>query len=211
VSVSVKICGLRNPDSVRAATEGGASFAGFVFHPPSPRAITAAQAAALSEGVPATVKKVGLFVDPADDDLAAVLDAFNPDLLQLHGDEPPQRVAQIRAMTGLPVMKAVRIAGSEDFRLVPDYEAAADLLLFDAKTGPLSTGGTGTSFDWSLLQDRNFTKPWMLAGGLNAGNLAEAVAATGARIVDVSSGVEDAPGRKNPAKIRAFLALAATL
>jgi phosphoribosylanthranilate isomerase len=155
--------------------------------------------------------RVGLFVDVGDEELRAVLRDVALDLIQLHGNETPHRAAAIRAMTGLPVMKVLRIAAAADLQPLAEFESVAERILFDTRLGEEPTGGTGKSFDWKLLQGVNFTKPWMLAGGLRAANLAEAVQVTGARIVDVSSGVEDPSGHKDPAKIREFIALAKNL
>lgn len=208
MTVEVKICGLRDASGVKAAVDSGARYVGFVFHKPSTRFISPSSAAALMEVVPPSVIRVGLFVDVGDNELRMALQDVALDLIQLHGNETPQRVAVIRAMTGLPVMKALRIATAEDLKPVADFEAVADRLLFDTRIGEEPTGGTGRTFDWNLLRGRCFTKPWMLAGGLKASNLAEAVRVTGAKTVDVSSGVEEAEGHKDPAKIREFIALA---
>ncbi len=211
MAVRVKICGLRRAGEVAAAVGAGAAWVGFVFHPRSPRAVSPAEAGALARGVPAGVGRVALTVDAADDDLDAILAAVPVDLLQLHGAESPARVAAIRARTGLPVMKAVGIAGPEDLARAADYAEVADRLLLDARPPPGATlpGGNGLAFDWRLIAGRRWPLPWMLAGGLTAGNLAEAVARTGARAVDVSSGVERAPGVKDEGRIAAFLAAAA--
>jgi len=215
MAVKVKICGLNDPAAVAAAVAGGASHVGFVFYPPSPRAVDPARAAALARGVPAEVVKVGLFVDAADAAIAEVLSAAPLDMLQLHGGETPRRVKDVRRRFGLPVMKAVRLASAVDVAAADEFLTAADWLLFDAKPPPEMTralpGGNALSFDWSLIAGRGWSLPWMLSGGLNTGNLAAAVAATRARLVDVSSGVEDSPGRKNPEKIAAFIRLAAAL
>jgi phosphoribosylanthranilate isomerase len=209
--VEVKICGLRTPETVRAAVEAGARAAGFVFHPASPRAIGPDSAAQLVRLLPTGVRAVGLFVDPDDTDLDAVVGRVPLDMLQLHGDEPPRRVAEIRARFGVPVMKAVRIAVSADLLPLRAYEAVADWILFDAKLPAKVSalpGGAGVAFDWRLLKGAGPVRPWMLAGGLTADNLAAAVAESGAGAVDVSSGVEDRPGIKSPDRIRAFLAAA---
>ena len=215
MTVKAKICGLGSEAAVAAAAAGGARFVGFVFYPPSPRAIAAARAAELGRAVPAGIAKVGLFVDAADAAIADVLAAAPLDMLQLSGDETPRRVKDIRRRFGLPVMKALRLASAADVAAADAYLPVADWLLFDAKPPPEMAGalpgGNAISFDWSLLAGRSWSRPWMLAGGLTAGNLAAAVAATHAAAVDVSSGVEDSPGRKNPAKIAAFLELAASL
>jgi len=215
MAIEVKICGLNSADAVAAAVENGARHVGFVFYPPSPRAIDAARAAELGRAVPAGITKVGLFVDAADETIAQVLAQAPLDMLQLHGDETPRRVKEIRRRFGLPVMKAVRLASAADVAAADAYLAAADLLLFDAKPPPEMAGalpgGNAISFDWSLIAGRGWSLPWILSGGLHAGNLAAAIAATHATSVDLSSGVEDSPGRKNPEKIAAFLRLAASL
>jgi len=200
---------------VAAAIAGGASHLGFVFYAPSPRALEPAKAAALAASVPAGIVKVGLFVDASDEEIAQTLAAVPLDMLQLHGDETPRRLKDLRRRFAKPVMKALRIASAADIAGADEYLPVVDRLLFDAKPPPEMTGalpgGNALSFDWSLLAGRAWSKPWMLSGGLNTGNLAGAVHATGARTVDVSSGVEDSPGRKNPEKIAAFLKLTASL
>ena len=213
--VKVKICGVNSADAVKAAVEGGACHLGFNFYPPSPRALSPLAAGALVARVPQGIIKVGVFVDADDATIAAVLQEAPLDMLQFHGGETPRRLKDMRRRFGLPVMKALRIASAVDVAAADEYLPAADWLLFDAKP-PASMkgalpGGNALSFDWALLAGRRWTKPWMLSGGLNAGNLAAAVAATRASHVDVSSGVEDAPGKKSPEKIAAFLKLAASL
>jgi phosphoribosylanthranilate isomerase len=215
MAVAAKICGLNEAAAVAAAVAGGAGFVGFVFYPPSPRAVTPAAAAALAAAVPESVARVGLFVDPDDALLADTLAAVALDMVQLHGRETPARVAAIKARFALPAMKAVPVACAADLDAAAAYQEVADWLLFDAKppagmTGALP-GGNALSFDWQLLAGRRWAKPWMLSGGLSADNLGEAVRISGARAVDVSSGVEDRPGLKNPAKIAAFLDCAAGL
>jgi len=215
MTVRVKICGINSRAALAAALAGGASHVGFVFYGPSPRALEAAAAATLAATVPAGVTRVGLTVDETDARIAALLAAVPLDMLQLHGDETPARVAHVRRRFGLPVMKAIRVSGAADVEAAAAYGGAADWLLFDARpprdmAGALP-GGNALAFDWRLIAGRRWPLPWMLSGGLNVDNLAEAVATTGATVVDVSSGVEDRPGVKNPAKIAAFLALAATL
>ncbi|HEX4504398.1 MAG TPA: phosphoribosylanthranilate isomerase [Alphaproteobacteria bacterium] len=212
--IDVKICGIRTPEALHAATGAGARAVGFVFYPPSPRALTPDIAADLSRMLPTGVRAVGLFVDAGDGEIGAVTQRVPLDLLQLHGDETPRRVAEIRGRFGLPVMKAIRVATAVDLAPLPDYEAVADWILFDAKPPKNVTslpGGTGIAFDWQLLKQVNVKKPWMLSGGLNAGNLGEAVSLTGAKMVDVSSGVEDRPGVKSVERIREFLGAAARL
>jgi phosphoribosylanthranilate isomerase len=213
--LKAKICGLNHPAAVAAAIAGGASHLGFVFYPPSPRAIEPGKAAVLGANVPPGIVKVGLFVDASDEEIAQALAEAPLDMLQLHGDETPRRVKDIRRRFGLPVMKAVRLASAADVAAADAYLAAADRLLFDAKPPPemkgALPGGNAISFDWSLIAGRGWSLPWVLSGGLNAGNLAAAIAATHATSVDVSSGVEESPGRKSPEKIAAFLRLAASL
>lgn len=206
----VKICGLTRPEHVSAAVEAGAAFVGFVFFPKSPRHLDIATAAALAAEVPPGIARVGLLVEPDDTLLDAVLAQVPLDLLQLHGAETPARVTEIRARTGLPVMKAVGVADATDLDALWDYGLVADMLLVDAKPPKDAAlpGGNGLSFDWRLLVGRKWLVPWMLAGGLTPDNVAEAVRLTGARIVDVSSGVESAPGQKDAGLIGAFVAAA---
>ena len=211
MTLMVKICGLSEPTTLHAALDHGATMVGFVFFAASPRCVSPAQAAMLATQVPASVKKVGLFVDPNDAELRECLTPVSLDMIQLHGQETPQRVTEIKQLTGLPVMKALRIGTPEDLFTVPAYETVADWLLFDAKINHTLPGGTGQSFDWTILRGLKLTKPWLLAGGLTSVNLAEAVRITGAPGVDVSSGVEDAPGQKSATKITEFLQLAASL
>lgn len=208
--VPVKICGLTAPEDLRAAVEAGARYVGFVFFEKSPRAASVTQAAELALEVPMGVAKVALVVNASDALLDEITGAVPLDMVQLHGSESPERVAEIRARYGLPVMKAVGIAEAADLENLALYESVADQILVDAKPpkGAELPGGNGLRFDWRLLAGRSWKTPWMLAGGLDAGNAAEAIALTGARQLDVSSGVESAPGRKDPAKIAAFIAAA---
>lgn len=210
MTAAVKICGLSRAEDVAAAAEAGARYGGFVFFPRSPRHVTTEQAAALALAVPDGMARVGLFVDPDDETLDRVLQTVPLDILQLHGKETPERVAEIRARIGLPVMKAVGIAEPADLPALLDYGLVADLLLVDAKPpkGAALPGGNGLSFDWRLLAGRRMLKPWMLAGGLTSANVAEAIRLTGAQAVDVSSGVETAPGVKDAGLIRDFVAAA---
>ena len=203
----VKICGITRPADLSAVAEAGARYAGFVFFPKSPRNLSVGDAAALAAEAPPGVARVGLFVSPDDAALDAVLDRVPLDIIQLHGSETPARVAEVKARTGLPVMKAVGISVPSDLDALWDYGLVADLLLVDAKAPPDAAlpGGNGLSFDWRLLAGRRLLKPWMLAGGLTPANVAEAVRLTGASVVDVSSGVEAAPGQKDPALIRDFV------
>ncbi|MEQ8355668.1 MAG: phosphoribosylanthranilate isomerase [Kiloniellaceae bacterium] len=209
MSVDVKICGISTAEAMTAAVEGGAAFVGLVFYPPSPRAVTPVEAAPLAALVPGGVVKTGLLVDADDSAIETILKEVPLDLLQLHGAESPKRVAEIKLRFGLPVMKVVKLRQQGDLESVQPYLAVADRLLFDAKppaemAGTLP-GGNAVAFDWTILAGTTWPLPWMLAGGLTPQNVAEAVAVSGAPRVDVSSGVEDAPGRKNPRKIRAFL------
>jgi phosphoribosylanthranilate isomerase len=215
MALAVKVCGLSEPAAVAAAVRGGARHVGFVFYPPSPRSVTPARAAALAAAVPAGVTTVGVLVDPDDAFLDALLAAVPLGVLQLHGRETPARVAAVRARTGRPVMKALKVADAADLAPVRDYAGVADLLMFDAKAPALPgmlPGGNGLSFDWRLLRGLDSGgRPWFLSGGLDASNLADAVAASGAATVDVSSGVESRPGVKDLGRLTAFLRAAAML
>lgn len=204
----VKICGLTRPEDLTAAAQAGARYGGFVFFPKSPRHLSVDSAATLAANAPDLLARVGLFVNPDDAALDAVLARVALDIIQLHGSESPARVAEVRARTGLPVMKAVGIATAPDLDALWDYGLVADLLLVDAKPAPGAArpGGNGLAFDWRLLAGRRLLKPWMLAGGLTPDNVAEAVRLTGAPMVDVSSGVESAPGIKDAGRIRRFVA-----
>ena len=207
----VKICGLSTPESISAAVDGGAAYVGLVFFEKSPRCLSIPQARALAIDVPPGVAKVALTVD-ADDAFIDEISAEVPlDMFQLHGHESPERVAEVRERTGLPVMKAIGIADEADLAQIDAYVSVADQLLIDAKPpkNAVLPGGNGLSFDWRLIANRRWACPWMLAGGLTAENVAEAVALTGAKQVDVSSGVESAPGVKDVEMIRAFLKAAA--
>jgi len=205
--VKVKICGLTQPEHVQAAARAGAAYAGFVFFPKSPRNVSIELARDLAIDAPLGLAKVALLVNADDATLDAILDAVPLDMLQLHGRETPDRVAQIRARYGLPVMKAIGIADESDLTQIADYAAVADQLLIDAKApkGADLPGGNGLSFDWRLVNRKYWPCPWMLAGGLTPENVGLAVQMTGARQVDVSSGVESAPGVKDSALIQAFV------
>ncbi len=206
MSISVKFCGLSQPADIAAAAEAGARYVGFVFFPKSPRAVSMTQARDLALAVPVGVAKVGLVVDPEDAFLEQLLAEVPLDILQLHGHEAPARVAEIRARAGLPVMKAIGIADSDDLAQIADYAAVSDQLLIDAKPPKNADlpGGNGLSFDWRLLAGRRWPLPWILAGGLTPDNVRLAVQMTGAQQVDVSSGVESRAGVKDPALIHAF-------
>jgi phosphoribosylanthranilate isomerase len=207
MTVSVKICGLINTRGLAAAVEAGASFVGLNFFRHSPRYVTLEQAAELSAEVPRRIKVVGLFVCPTDSDLQAVLNVARLDMIQLHGKETPARVDEVRKITGLPVMKGLGIATARDVVEAQLFDGHADWLLFDAKppADAMRPGGNAVSFDWTLLKTYSGKTPWMLAGGLTRANVTAAIKASGARAVDVSSGVETRPGIKSPAHIRAFI------
>ncbi len=208
MTIAVKICGLKDRDSVIAAVENGASYLGVVFFPPSPRNIAPEEAAIILDGVSSEVSKVGLFVDPDDNFIEQVLRYVRLDLIQLHGKETPVRVEEVRQNFGLPVMKACPISEPADIKAARAYEGVADRLLFDAKPpkGATRPGGNAVAFDWALLKDITWSCPWMLAGGLHTGNVLEAATTSGATAVDISSGVESEPGVKSPEMIEQFLA-----
>jgi phosphoribosylanthranilate isomerase len=203
----VKICGLRSRAEVMAAAGAGATYVGMVFFPRSPRHMTLGDARWVAEGTPEGVIRVALTVDAEDAALEALRAEVPVDMLQLHGHESPDRVAEIRARFGLPVMKAVGVADEGDLAQLAGYAAVADQILVDARPprDAERPGGTGVVFDWRLIRGRRWSLPWMLAGGLNPENVAEAVRLTGAEQVDVSSGVERAPGFKDPTRIAAFV------
>ena len=209
--IRVKICGLCRPEDVTAVADAGASYGGFVFFPKSPRNVSIAQARDLALGAPMGLAKVALVVNADDAMLDAITAEVPLDMLQLHGSESPARVAEVKARYGLPVMKAVGVGGPEDLAAIEVYAEVADQLLIDAKPpkGADLPGGNGLAFDWQLLAGRKYwSVPWMLAGGLTPDNAAEAVLRTGTRQLDVSSGVESAPGVKDAAQIAAFVAAA---
>lgn len=210
--VQVKICGINDGATYDAACQAGADYVGFVFYPPSPRAVTPEQAAMLAArvGTGRRPPNVGLLVDATDQEIAEILRSAPLSLLQLHGQESPERCAAIRERFGLPVMKALGIATEADLALMEAYAPCVDRFLLDAKPprGASLPGGNATAFDWSLLSGRAIPRPWMLAGGLNPANVASAIRATGAEAVDVSSGIERARGVKDPVLITAFIAAA---
>ena len=207
MSLLVKICGLKTPEALDVALLAGADMVGFVFFEPSPRNVTIAAARALGAQVKGKARKVALSVDASDDMLAASIEALKPDMLQLHGKETPDRVVVVRARFGIPVMKAIPIEARDDLSPIHLYAKVAEWILFDARAPREATrpGGLGKSFDWRLLENLSLTVPFMLSGGLDAGNVGEALRITRAPAVDVSSGVERAPGIKDAEKIRAFV------
>jgi phosphoribosylanthranilate isomerase len=201
----VKICGLSTPDAVEAALDGGATHLGFVFFPKSPRDIDPLMAGELTGMALGKALSVAVVVDPDDALLDRLQSEVAPDLYQLHGRETPKRVAEIKARTSAGVIKALSIRTAADLDAAATYEAEADHLMFDAAPSGELPGGAGESFDWAVLKGRRFTKPWFLAGGLTPANVAAGLRVTGAPGVDVSSGVESAPGVKDAASIKAFL------
>jgi phosphoribosylanthranilate isomerase len=209
MAVAVKICGINSTEAARAAEAAGADLTGFVFYPRSPRNVSPEQAREIAKALSERVMRVALFVDAGDEAIASVLDVVKFDMLQLHGGETPTRVTEIRERFGLPVMKAVKLAGPEDLAGAKAYFGAANRILFDAKPPAAMThalpGGNALAFDWELLRGFEAPKPWMLSGGLNPENVAEAIRVSGARAVDVSSGVEDRPGHKDPGLIARFV------
>lgn len=206
----VKICGLSTPDTLEASLVAGADLIGLVHFPKSPRHVGLDLGAALSRQARGRAERVALLVDPDDALVAAVVAALDPDWLQLHGRESPERVAAVKARTGRPVMKALGIATAGDLARAARYAGVADRLLYDAKPAPgaVLPGGNGHAFDWELLAGAGRDHPFMLSGGLTPDTVAEALAVTAARAVDVSSGVEASPGRKDPDRIAAFVAAA---
>jgi phosphoribosylanthranilate isomerase len=216
--LSTKICGLSDSAAVAAAVDGGARFIGLVFYPPSPRSVSPERAGELSQTVPADISRVGVFVDPDDELLDSVFASLRLDFVQLHGSESPARAAEVKARTGAGIIKAIKLAAPVDLAAAASYCAVADWILFDAKApqtlADALPGGNALAFDWRMLAKQSELTgglPWLLSGGLHIDNLAKAVRISGARSVDVSSGVESAPGKKNPELVRRFLALGATL
>ncbi|RDV04143.1 phosphoribosylanthranilate isomerase [Undibacter mobilis] len=207
MALTIKICGLRTPETLDVAIESGADQVGFVFFPPSPRSLGLEAARLLGARAQGRAQKVALTVDASNDAIAAIVAALKPDMLQLHGNETPERVAVVRSRFGLPVMKALPIATRADLSPIREFDKVADRLLFDARAPQDATrpGGLGKTFDWTLLAGLKTGVPYMLSGGLDAGNVAEALRITRAPGVDVSSGVERAPGEKDPDRIRAFI------
>jgi phosphoribosylanthranilate isomerase len=210
MSLLVKICGINSVGAAEAVVHAGADFAGLVFHPGSPRNVSLDQGRELANILRGHLRIVTLVADADDETIALVVNAIRPDFVQLHGSETADRVGAVRAKFKVHAIKAVAVSGPEDFARVPDLAQVSDMLLFDAKApeGAERPGGNGAAFDWRLLRGRNYARPWMLAGGLNEDNLARAVARSGAKCVDVSSGVESAPGVKDPQLIADFVTAA---
>ena len=210
-NIPVKICGLTHSDDLASAVEAGARYIGFNFFEKSPRFVDLQKAAQLASEVPVGVAKVALVVDVDNAFLDELTTQVAIDMIQLHGNETPERVSEIKARYGLPVIKAIGIAGPDDIAKIDIYARVADQLLIDAKApkGADLPGGNGVTFDWRLLADKKYwTVPWMLAGGLTVDNVAEAIRLTGAKQVDLASAVESSPGRKDPTKMRDFIAAA---
>jgi phosphoribosylanthranilate isomerase len=208
MSLTVKFCGLRTPETLQAALDAGADWVGFVFFPKSPRSVTPDQARDLDALVGTHAKKVALLVDADDALIASVIEALHPDFLQLHGHETPERVFEIKQRFGVPLIKALGIGSAEDLTRAASYAPLVDWLLFDAKPPKDSAlpGGNGVSFDWTLLKQVAKQPPFMVSGGLDATNVANALAISGAQGVDVSSGIESAPGIKDPQRMASFMA-----
>ena len=202
-----KICGLTSPEAVQAALDGGADYVGFVFFPKSPRSLEPEVAARLAEPARGKAHIVAVTVDPDDAALDRIAAILRPDIVQLHGRETPERVAEVRRRTGALTIKAIPVSGPEDLLAAARYDGAADHLMLDAKApaGAVLPGGNGARFDWGIARGSRFNRPWFLAGGLDPWNVAEALEASGAPVVDVSSGVERGPGYKDPRLISAFL------
>ncbi len=210
MGTEVKICGINSNEALQSAQQSGADYLGFVFFPKSPRHVSIDQASSLTQQVKPDIKKVGLLVDASDDEIRQILAQVPLDILQLHGGEPLERVAEIKRTFGLEVMKVIKVSDEKDFENIAPFEEIADRFLFDAKPPKglknALPGGNAISFDWRLLSGRSWSRPWMLAGGLTCDNIQEAIKISGARAVDVSSGVEDSPGLKSVEKIRQFTA-----
>lgn len=207
MSIAVKICGLKSTAAIDAALDAHAVYGGLVFHPRSPRFVGLDEAKALAGRMRSRLKIVALVTDLDDAAIQTLANAIAPDFFQLHGQETVQRTAQIRAACGIPVIKVLPVSEPGDLDSATEFENVADMLMFDAKPpkGAAHPGGHGTAFDWKLLQGRRFRRPWFLAGGLDPDNVARAIELSGAKQVDVSSGVESAPGIKDPARIKAFM------
>lgn len=206
MTIQTKICGIKTPEALAVAAEAGARYLGFVFYPPSPRYIEPDIAKELVYAVPTGVRSVGLFVDPTDDELECVLSRVQLDMIQLHGMETVQRCEDIKSLYNMPIIKAFGLSDISDLTYIEDYRNVADTYLFDNVKG-----GSGQTFDWSLLKDQTFSRPWMLSGGLTADNLSDALSVLSPDAVDVSSGVEVVRGEKDAEKIRAFLEAVNTL
>lgn len=208
MAVLIKICGINSVEAADAAAKARADFAGMVFHRTSPRCLDPIRAGIVADRLRGRLRTVALLIDPNDEEIAGVVTVVKPDFLQLHGNETPARVGAIKSRFGVPTIKAFAIAEANDLANVAAYNDVADMFLFDAKAPATATrpgGGHGVAFDWQLVRGRTFARPWLLAGGLNAENVARAIQVSGAQGVDASSGMETAPGVKSPELIRAFV------
>ena len=214
MNITIKICGLTDEQAVRSVISAHADFAGFVYFPTSPRHVTISNAIKLKSILPATILSVSVLVDPDDTLLDEVQAVLQPSYVQLHGKESPQRLSAIKQrFPGIRLIKAIKVRSADDVSSAMQFSNCADMLLFDAKPPEVSgalPGGNGLSFDWALLNNRDFPLPWMLSGGLNSDNIHSAIHATGAKMIDVSSGVESAPGVKDASLIDAFIKAART-
>ena len=202
----IKFCGLKTNEAILAAGNLHAAYIGLMLWPKSSRAVTNDQTITLASQVPSHVKVVGVFVNPSDDELKNILTRAAIDMIQLHGDEDPRRAAEIRSLFGLPIIKAISVATKDDLTAIATFESVADHLLFDTKAANGERGGTGQSFDWQILKDRSFHKPWMLSGGLDAENVGRALSILKPDSVDISSGIEDSQGVKSIEKMQKFAA-----
>ncbi|MHA1539615.1 MAG: phosphoribosylanthranilate isomerase [Alphaproteobacteria bacterium] len=204
--IKTKICGITTKETLNACVDGGADYVGFVFYAPSPRNISPEDAADLADNMPERVKRVVLIVDATDAEISKICSALNPDFIQCHGDESPERVREIKEKFSVPIIKAINVKTASDLNKFKAYEESADMFLFDAKNreGDLP-GGEGISFDWGIMKNFTCSKPWMLAGGLRKENIAMAIRKTGVKIIDLSSGVESTRGVKSPTKITELL------
>ena len=209
MTVDVKICGIDRKESVDAAAKAGAKLIGFVFYSDSPRYLTSETASLLISRVPDCVMRVGLFVNPTDQEISDVLELSQLDYVQLHGEETPDRVRKIKTNTGLKIIKAIKVSDSLDLSKISSFEGIVDLFIFDAEApstgGRFLPGGNARSFDWHILEGLSINTPWLLAGGLNKHNVKDAIRTSGAKLVDVSSGVEDRIGVKSIKKIKSFI------
>ncbi|MEK6745643.1 MAG: phosphoribosylanthranilate isomerase [Pseudomonadota bacterium] len=208
MTIAVKICGLSDEISVRAVIESGADFVGFVHYPKSPRHVSIEKAAQLKSLLPESIKSVMVVVDPNDELLVEIASEMQPDYLQLHGNETPERLTEIRKkFPQIKIIKAVSVYNSVDIKKAEDFYDVCDFLLFDAKptSGKMMHGGNGIAFDWNILAERQIALPWFLSGGLNSENIAQAIKISGAKMVDVSSGVESSPGVKDAGLIENFV------
>ena len=208
-SLDVKICGLTDKVTVKAAVKAGASHLGFIFYPPSPRSLTPKEAGYITSKTPNHVKRVAVIVDAKDDLINDIIQNLSPHILQLHGSETILRIKEIKQKFKLPIMKAIKVANYNDVKSSQRYSDSSDFLLFDAKPPIISKdslpGGNGISFDWGLLGSAKIKKPWFLSGGIHVGNVHQAIKITGSKSIDISSGVEDQPGVKNVEKIEGFM------